>query len=174
VPPIDLVGGNRTVLKDGDAPLHLNKIWRNEFTGELHAAFERYQSNEEARIGLTPGQVDALRFTTKPKGLAAAHMDAAQREILQRLLETYVRRLPDAIADEAMAKITGEAFDTLHLAWAGGNDPAKPHYYRVQGHRLLMEYDNTVRDANHIHTVWRDPVGDFGMDVLSAHHRHDH
>ena len=36
---------------------------------------------------------------------------------------------------------------------------------------LLIEYDNTQNDANHIHSVWHDPRGDFGADVLGAHYR---
>jgi hypothetical protein len=174
VPPLDLVGANRSALKDGDGPMRLNQIWRNEFTGELHAAFERFQDSEEARLGLSAANVDAMRYTTVPKGLAAAAMSASQREILRALLEVYVRRLPDAIADAEMAKITGASFANLHLAWAGSSAPARPHYYRIHGHRLLVEYDNTAREANHVHTVWRDPVADFGTDALSAHHRHDH
>jgi hypothetical protein len=31
-----------------------------------------------------------------------------------------------------------------------------------------------MRDANHVHTVWRDPVGDFGTDALGAHRRQEH
>jgi Protein of unknown function (DUF3500) len=44
-----------------------------------------------------------------------------------------------------------------------------PHYYRLQGPRLLIEYDNTQRKANHAHSVWRDPSADFGLDVLGEH-----
>jgi hypothetical protein len=44
----------------------------------------------------------------------------------------------------------------------------QPHYYRIQGPRVLAEYNNQ-RGGNHIHTVWRDPAGDFGRDLL-AHH----
>jgi len=174
VPPIDLVGANRTVLSDGDAPLRLNQIWRNEFTGELHDFFERFQDAEEAKIGLTPSHIEALRFTTAPKGLAAAAMSTSQQDILRALIDVYVHRLPDHIADAEMAKITGASFQSLHLAWAGGEERGRPHYYRIQGHRLLIEYDNTTRDGNHIHAVWRDPVADFGADALSVHHREAH
>ena len=63
----------------------------------------------------------------------------------------------------------------MHLAWAGSTDPGEPHYYRLQGPRLLIEFDNTQRQANHAHAVWRDPESDFGLDVLAehraAHHR---
>jgi hypothetical protein len=174
VPPIDLVGANRTVLSEGDEPRHITKIWRNELTGELREMFERFQDAEEAKIGLTAYHIAALRFTTTPKGLAAAAMSASQHEILRALMDVYVRRLPDRIADGELAKIVGPSFSSLHLAWAGSEEPGRPHYYRIQGHRVLVEYDNTTRDANHIHAVWRDPVADFGADALSAHHREAH
>jgi len=57
----------------------------------------------------------------------------------------------------------------VRLGWAGGLEEGQPHYYRIVGPRLLVEYDNTQREANHAHSVWRDPDGDFGLDVLAAH-----
>ena len=57
----------------------------------------------------------------------------------------------------------------MHLAWAGPTEPGAPLYYRLQGPRLLIEYDNTQRAANHAHSVWRDPEADFGYDALGAH-----
>ena len=174
VPPVDLVGGNRSVIADGDTPPHIRKIWRNEFTGELSELMNTIQTNEENKIGLTPAHIDAVRFTTQPKGIAAVAMTPAQQEILRALLATYVERMPDAIAERESARINGDNFAALHWAWAGALSTKTPHYYRIQGHRLLMEYDNTTRDANHVHTVWRDPVTDFGADALSAHRRHEH
>jgi hypothetical protein len=109
-----------------------------------------------------------------PKGLPAAAMSASQHALLKALLATYVRRLPEEIAEREMVKVEGPSFAALHLAWAGALDSGRPHYYRVQGPRLLVEYDNNTRDANHVHTVWRDPVGDFGMDALGAHLRLEH
>jgi len=50
----------------------------------------------------------------------------------------------------------------------------RPHYYRIHGRRLVVEYDNSQRDANHVHTVWRDPEADFGLDVLAAHYAASH
>jgi len=41
--------------------------------------------------------------------------------------------------------------------------------YRLQGGSLLIEYDNTQRDVNHVHTVWRDLSMDFGGDPLAQH-----
>ena len=107
VPPVDLVGANRTVLSEGDGPLRLAKVWRNELSGELLDVFERFQDAEEAKVGLTRAHIDALRFTTVPKGLAAVAMTPSQHELLRALLDTYLGRLPDEIAEREMTKLTG-------------------------------------------------------------------
>ena len=51
--------------------------------------------------------------------------------------------------------------------------PAPPGPPRVSV-TLLIEYDNTQNNANHIHSVWRDPRRDFGLDLLRAHYEHGH
>jgi hypothetical protein len=33
----------------------------------------------------------------------------------------------------------------------------------------MVEYDNTQDGANHIHSVWRDYNGDWGLDLLGRH-----
>ena len=38
----------------------------------------------------------------------------------------------------------------------------------------MCEYDNTQNDANHIHSVWRDPDNDFGKGILVHHYVHHH
>jgi Protein of unknown function (DUF3500) len=35
---------------------------------------------------------------------------------------------------------------------------------------VFIEYDNSQRGANHIHTVWRDLANDFGGDALARHY----
>jgi hypothetical protein len=64
--------------------------------------------------------------------------------------------------------------ERVHFAWAGPIDPARGHYYRLHGPTILIEYDNTQNDANHIHTVWHDPGNAFGADELRAHYEHGH
>jgi hypothetical protein len=52
---------------------------------------------------------------------------------------------------------------------------SQEHYYRIQGPFLLIEYDNTQNNANHVHTVIRDLVNDFGEDILHDHYKeHPH
>ncbi|HEY7627147.1 MAG TPA: DUF3500 domain-containing protein, partial [Ilumatobacteraceae bacterium] len=129
----------------------------------------------DSTTGVEAGDLEAMSFTRRPKGLAATAMNTGQRDMLDALLRLYVHRLPEDVADEEAMKFAGSALDDVHFLWAGGLAPGQPHYYRVHSETLLAEYDNTARDANHVHTVWRDPRGDFGDDVLARHHaQHDH
>ncbi|MGY1828285.1 DUF3500 domain-containing protein [Blastococcus sp. SYSU DS0541] len=57
---------------------------------------------------------------------------------------------------------------------ASAGEPGAPHCYRVQGRRLLIEWDNAQRGATHAHSVWRDPAADLGLDVLARHRVSDH
>jgi hypothetical protein len=132
------------------------------------------QRRAEETVGLTAEHLDAVRFTARPKGIAAPSLNGVQRQMLRALLDVYVHRLPDEIADGEAAKYEGDGIDSLSFLWAGGTVFGEPHYYRVQGPRLVVEYDNTQRAVNHAHSVWRDPVNDFGADVLAAHYRTAH
>jgi hypothetical protein len=97
-----------------------------------------------------------------PEGLAAARMAPRQRELLLAVVHQYLGRLPDPLAALEAERVSGDGLDAVHFGWAGGAEPGQPHYYRVQGPRLLIEYVNVQNGANHVHSVWRDPQGDFG------------
>ena len=173
VAPTDLVSANRPVFGtgDGDLPLPLGAVWRQRFDGELRARIDAVQAQAEANAGLTAEHIEAVRLTRVPVGVSGDSLRADQREMLRALLDVYVRRIPDALADAEAAKYaTDEALGALSFAWAGSLEPGEGHYYRVQGAELLAEYDNTQRGANHVHTVWRNPHLDFGVDVLRAHY----
>jgi hypothetical protein len=64
-----------------------------------------------------------------------------------------------------------KAGTNVFFAWAGVEQRGGPHYYRIQTPAFLIEYDNTQNGANHIHSVWRDFNGDFGLDLLAAHYQ---
>jgi Protein of unknown function (DUF3500) len=97
------------------------------------------------------------------EGLAASRMLPQQRELLAGLLRQYLGRLPAPLAALQAERVLGERLEAVHFAWAGSPEPGRPHYYRIQGPRLLVEYDNVQNGANHVHSVWRDPEGDFGQ-----------
>ena len=171
VAPVDIVGGNRPKVRDGDLPLPLPEIWRGRFADpRLTELTESIQRTAEEKAGTAPEHLEAVRLTAVPKGMPAAAMSAAQREQLRALLQVFIGRIPDELAEPEAAKFAGDKIHDVYFAWAGGTEPGQPHYYRLQGPRLLAEYDNTQREVNHVHTVWRDPEGDFGDDVLARHH----
>jgi hypothetical protein len=122
--------------------------------------------------GLTPGDHRTVAYTAAPKGIPGRDLDGSQRELLLLLLATYFDRVPESASP--LASYDGSALDDVHFAWAGPTEPGQPHYYRLQGPRLLIEWDNTQRDANHAHSVWRDPESDFGLDVLARHRAAHH
>ncbi len=103
------------------------------------------------------------------EGLAAADMSAAEQQQLRRLIELYVGRLTSPSAKDALMRLDRAGFGKVRFAWAGGLESGQKHYYRVHGPTLLIEYDNTQNDANHIHTVYRDLDYDFGGDALRNH-----
>jgi Protein of unknown function (DUF3500) len=174
VAPTDLVGGNRPRLASGDAPRPLADIWRGRFEGALGEQADSIQQRFEAEAGLTRNHLDAVRLTDEAKGVRASTMTASQQQLLRDLLDVYLRRIPDGLAELEREKYTGERLGALWFAWAGGTDHGEGHYYRVQGPGLLVEYDNTQRGANHVHSVWRDPEGDFGDDVIRSHYSRHH
>ena len=90
------------------------------------------------------------------------------------LIAEYIHRMPDEIAQVELSKLESSGIQRVHFAWAGGLERRQPHYYRLQGRRFLVEYDNTPNDANHIHSVWRDPDNDFGAHLLARHYAAAH
>ncbi|MBC8001389.1 MAG: DUF3500 domain-containing protein [Opitutaceae bacterium] len=106
----------------------------------------------------------------QPEGLLTSKMNAAQKSILKKLIEEYVRRYRPELASKDLTKIEQAGTDKISFAWAGGEEPGQGHYYRVQGPTFLIEYDNTQNNNNHIHAVWRDFNGDFGEDLLGKHY----
>ncbi len=109
----------------------------------------------------------------QPSGISASKMNSAQFQKLMDLLELYAHNLPDQMAQARMDKVK-QAGKNIFFAWAGGPAKGDPHYYRVQTSTFLVEYDDTQNNANHIHTVWRDFNGDFGLDMLQQHYQSSH
>jgi len=106
-------------------------------------------------------------------GLEASKLNAHQKELLQNLLDEYCNNVPEQLAQAREEQIK-KAGGNLWFAWAGGEEPGQPHYYRIQTPAFLIEFDDTQNGANHIHAVWRDFDGDFGLDLLMEHYQTSH
>jgi hypothetical protein len=109
----------------------------------------------------------------QPSGLSAAKMTRKQFDLLETLLSDYANNVPEQLAQARMEQIK-KAGTGVFFAWAGVEQRGGPHYYRIQAPAFLIEYDNTQNGANHIHSVWRDFNGDFGLDLLAMHYQTSH
>ncbi len=110
-------------------------------------------------------------------GIPYRELNKEQQGLFLTLLEEYATVQVEEIAKQRLDAVRKAGLDTVKFAWMGGTEKGQPHYYRIQGATFLIEYDNTQNDANHIHTVWRDFKGDFGLDLLALHYNtadHDH
>ncbi|HYZ75745.1 MAG TPA: DUF3500 domain-containing protein [Gaiellaceae bacterium] len=105
--------------------------------------------------------------TLEPLGVPIADLGDGAATLLEDLVATYVDRLSDELRAIEARRIPR---DTLTFAWEGPLERGAGHYYRIQGRDLLIEYDNTQNDANHVHSVWRRPGIDFGEDLLARHY----
>lgn len=108
-------------------------------------------------------------------GLKLADMTAEQRKLFLNLLQVYLTNYRITLANQQMDKLEKAGLDNLRFAWAGDLTPelgeGKGWYYRIHGPTILIEYDNTQTNANHIHTVVRDLTNDFGEDLLRQHYQ---
>ena len=173
IAPTDIVQSNRPQVEVGALPKSATRLFGRTVPNSDVNAFLQTDGNDDGRELVEPHH-EAVRYEQTPKGVPATGLSIGQREILIALLRQYVDRLPEELAEIHRTRLTSQVLDAIHFAWAGGSEPGDKHYYRLQGPRLLIEYDNTQNDANHIHAVWRDPEGDFGVDVLAEHYRHAH
>ena len=118
-----------------------------------------------------PGRSESLGA---PVGLPLGEMTGDQRALAVQLVEEYARNMRSEMAEEELRRLREAGLERVYFAWAGPLAPGQAHYYRVHGPTLLIEYDNSQNDANHIHSVWHDPQNDFGADLLRAHYQRGH
>lgn len=111
-----------------------------------------------------------------PAGILYSKMTPNQQEQLLQLVSLYVHRYTRLFADQMLKEIQQAGLDHLRFAWAGfkERDAGKAYYYRVQGPTIIIEFDNSQNNANHIHSVLRDLKNDFGGDLLLEHYKAEH
>lgn len=148
---------------------------------ELFMSFDAQQSAKALIATTAPNEIitknNRKAELGTPVGLAAAKMTGTQRDLLMRLVQEYAGNFSSALAETELKKIKADGLEKIHFVWAGSNELGKAHYYRIHSARLLIEYDNSQNNANHIHMVYRHLDNDFGVDMLrqhyekSAHHK---
>jgi len=166
--PARVTYAGRTVSR----PLAPEEDLARAFVDALTSA-ERAQAivSDDAPLDIRTGTRSRVDAVIEPRGLAAGRVGPTARAVLSQIVALYLDRLPRELAGQEAARVgAGE----LHFAWEGTTIPGRPHYYRIHGDDLLIEYDATTEDGNHQHTVLRRPRSDFGDDLLARHHVQAH
>jgi hypothetical protein len=174
------IGSNPAIVLSG--PEKGKEILKDETDLGLalfHALDE--QQKQKATINTkAPGDIitSASRkaMIDDPKGILYNELTAPQQKLYMQLLSLYIHRYTRLFAMDMMREIETAGPGNLRFAWAGVDQkgPGNPHYYRLQGPTIIIEYDNTQNNANHVHTVVRDLKTDFGGDELLEHYKNSH
>ncbi len=131
--------------------------------------YEIFSVNQRQVTGL-----DKARF----EGVAMKDMSVDQQKIFKDLIVLYLDRYHVTLKNQQMKQLEKAGMDNLYFAWMGDAElkmeKGAGHYYRIHGPTILIEFDNTQNDANHIHTVVRDLTDDFSEDLLKAHYAKSH
>jgi Protein of unknown function (DUF3500) len=103
-------------------------------------------------------------------GISFGDLEPKQQRTIKKLVGVYADNMPKEIRDARINAIIASGPENVRFAWAGATKPGVGHYYRIQGPTFLIEFVNTQPDpagnpANHIHCVWRDMKGDFGISI---------
>jgi hypothetical protein len=159
--PARVEAAGRVVLR----PLAAEEDLGNELLRSLTPAARRRAVVAEAAPYDIRSATSPVSARLEPLGVPRRDLRPAERALLDQLVALHLGRLPDELA-AALDPAGGD----LHFAWEGPPGPGTRHYYRVQADDLLIEFDNTTDDGNHAHSVLRRPRGDFGGDILAAHH----
>jgi len=174
------MGANPAIVPDG--PQKGKQVLKDE-TDLAFSLLQSFSEDQLAQVIIdnkAPG--DIFTFNRRkaviehPSGILWADMNTRQQEKFLQLIRLYVHRYTKLFAEELMKEIQVAGLDSLRFAWAGVRETGvgKPHYYRIQGPTLIIEYDNTQNNANHVHSVIRDLKHDFGGDELLEHYKSAH
>jgi hypothetical protein len=178
--PLFFGGQPREVPPGGLGPVGLRVLGKEEDTAR--ALYLSLDAGQKVRATL-PLELDRDLFVgggervdpkLPPVGIPGDALTPDQTLLLDDLLEAYLENVSPQVASSERARIDAAGRDSLHFSWAGSTTPGEEIYYRLHGPTVLIEFDNTVDGARHIHVLWRDPTGDFGADLLRQHHEAAH
>jgi hypothetical protein len=110
--------------------------------------------------------------------VSASTFDAAQRNLIDTLLQTWIRSLDPDLAVKELEEIRAAGLENLTFEWRGSKDPTRRHYWAVRGPNVVIEFDQLPNagseTVNHIHSVWSNPQRDYGVDLLQRHYEQNH
>lgn len=174
------LGANPAIVLDG--PQKNKEVLKEETDNGF--SFLHALSPEELKKAITdataPGEIitgsSRNAMIAHPVGIRYNELSPAHQQLLLGLVNLYIHRYTNLFAQTMLKEIQTAGLQNLWFTWAGATEHmlGKPYYYRIQGPTIIIEYDNSQNNANHIHTIIRDLKTDFGGDMLLEHYRASH
>jgi Protein of unknown function (DUF3500) len=174
------LGSNPAIVLDG--PQKNKEVLKEET--DMGFALLHALSREELKKAVTdtvaPNEIITVAsrkaMIDKPAGIRFGELSSANQQRLLQLINLYVHRYTKLFAGTMLKEIQTAGLDKLWFTWTGYTQHVlgHPYYYRIQGPTIIIEYDNSQNNANHIHTVVRDLKNDFGGDLLLEHYKQSH
>lgn len=173
------LGANPAIVPSG--PQKDKQILREEteFGFALLHSLTSQQLQKAASNSKVPN--DIITFVSRKasietkEGISYAEMTRQQQANFMKLIQLYIHRYTKLFAENMLNELNAAGRNSLRFIWAGARQAeGKPYYYRIQGPTIIIEYDNSQDNANHIHTVVRDLKHDFGGDELLEHYKKDY
>jgi hypothetical protein len=178
-PTPNFFGANPAEVRHGAAAGQRILAEEEDRARALLASLEPDQRAAAVVGGAAPGDIRTRNYriadhTAIPRGLRYSMLSGAQRAQLLALVRCYTGRVADDLSGNAWRRVEAAGLDGITFAWQGSAQRGEAHYYAITGPTLLIEYDNSQNDANHIHSVWRDLTNDWDLDVLARHYAERH
>ena len=164
------LGASPTTVREGTRT-GLRTMQREEEAGrELVRSLDAGTRSKIVFNAQTPGDtITQNAVQAKPLenvGLTLADLSAAQRNLVQEIINEYLGVAPASAANPALERVRQSNPASVRFGWSGSLEPNQRHYYRLQGPSFLLEYDNSRDSGTHIHSQWRDFEGDWGRNLL--------
>jgi len=157
----------------GGVPVGTRVLAEEElFAFQLLESFSTQQRRRATLADKAPRDIRAAGELQSPpyaaEGLPFTARNGTQQQLLRQLIAIYARNVPTDLASARLQAIELAGYGQVYFGWAGADQPGIGHYYRIQGPTFVIEFVNVQPDAagnpaSHIHSVWRDPTGDFGV-----------
>lgn len=145
---------------------------------DMHeAGYAVYQSltaeqKSEATLSRTPRDLAVGAgedgYVPAPIGISVAELTDQQQLIVMEAVDQWLSHQPDENAAPRMLEVAAE-LDQTYFAWVGEMSVTSPSYFRIQGPSLVIELlggmgnvGNSARGLGHYHTVYRNPLMDYG------------
>ncbi len=133
----------------------------------LLQALDPDQANRAIVADQAPGEIrnpnQPQAPVSAPQGIAYADLNDDQKGMLRALVESYAADMTPEVARAWLEEIRKAGPEKVTFAWTGSRERTLAHAYTVQGPTFLIEFNNTQNNANHVHSIWRNLLGDFAI-----------